>query len=79
MRQRMGMSWQPDSVDEVHEEDTGIVAPRAMKLVAKYHLEKAMRIVVVLSALKEVHRLRTSPRALMRTPRATTFCTSSAS
>ena len=55
LRQRMGMSWQPDSVDEDHEEDKGIVAPRAMKLVAKYHLEKAMRIVVVLSALKEVH------------------------
>ena len=55
LRQRMGMSWQPDSVDEVHEEDKGIVAPHAMKLVAKYHLEKAMRLVVVLSALKEVH------------------------
>ena len=55
LRQTMGMSWQPDSVGEVHEEDKGIVAPRAMKLVAKYHLEKAMRIVVVLSALQEVH------------------------
>ena len=55
LRQRMRMSWQPDSVDEVHEGDKGIVAPRAMKVVAKYHLEKAMRIVVVLSALKEVH------------------------
>ena len=55
LRQRMGMSWQPDSGDEVHEENKGIVAPRAMKLVAKYHLEKAMKIVVVLSALKEVH------------------------
>ena len=49
------MSWQPNSVDEVHEEDRGIVAPRAMKLVAKYHLEKAVRIVAVLSALQEVH------------------------
>ena len=55
MRERMSMGWQPDSVDAVHEEDQGIVAPRAMRLVAKYHLEKATRLVVVLSLLQTVH------------------------
>ena len=39
----------------MREEDKGITAPRAMKLVAQYHLEKATRMVMVLSALQTVH------------------------
>ena len=35
LRERKSMGWQPDSVDEVHEEAKGITAPRAMKLVAR--------------------------------------------
>ena len=55
LRERMSMGWQPDTGDAVHEEDKGIAAPRAMKLVARYHLEKATRMVMVLSALQTVH------------------------
>ncbi|CAK9001117.1 unnamed protein product [Durusdinium trenchii] len=55
MRKNMSMGWQPCTVDAVDEEDEGIVAPRAVKLVARYHLSNVTKMMVVLSKFQTVH------------------------
>lgn len=55
MRKNISMGWQPCTVDAVHQEDEGIVAPRAKRLVACYNPSKATKLVVALRALQRVH------------------------